>query len=55
MAVLPDHQDPVGVIHGQHGHRTGMKHHVPFSHIIFRGEDLIAAYGHQPATEQFGR
>src|SRR5580658_69569 len=55
MAVLPDHQDPVGVIQGEHGHCTGMKHHVPFGQMIFGGTDLVAAYGDQLAADQLRR
>ena len=55
MTVLPDHQDPVGVIQGEHGHGARMEHHVPFGHIIVGGEDLIGPYGDQAATEQLSR
>ena len=34
MTVLPDQQDLVRAIQGQHGHGAGMKHHVPFCYVI---------------------
>ena len=55
MPVLPDHQDPVRVVQGEHGHGTGMKHHVPFGHMIIGGADLVGPYGDQAGTEQLGR
>jgi len=34
VAILPDHQDLVRVIQGQHGHRTRVDHHVPFGQLV---------------------
>src|SRR6202453_597520 len=55
MTVLPDQQDLVRVIQGQHGYGAGMKHHVPFGYLIVRHPDLVGPYGDQPATDQLRR